>query len=134
MAAHLRPMRKSIWYKSTSSKILFASLQRECKKTRSRRGETEADKAIKINYPDRSKGPVTDPGKAIPCAYCGTLFMPKSKISKYCSNRCAERVKNMNKIRICPSCGKEFRTTSDNTKYCDVCRSRFWVRGRRIRR
>lgn len=117
-----------------AAKYCSRSCKENAKKTRSRHNLTNVNtmpKPQKEIWPDRSKGPVTDPSKAMPCAYCGTPFIPKSKKSKYCSNRCAERAKNMRKVRVCPSCGIEFRTSSDNTKYCDACAKKFWVRKRR---
>lgn len=117
-----------------AAKYCSRACKENAKKTRSRHGltavETKAEPKKEI-WPDRSKGPVTDSAVTIPCAYCGTPFVPKSIKSKYCSNRCAERAKNMRKVRVCPSCGIEFRTSSDNTKYCDACAKKFWVRKRR---
>ena len=117
-----------------AAKYCSRACKENAKKTRSRHGltavETKAEPKKEI-WPDRSKGPVTDSAVTIPCAYCGTPFVPKSIKSKYCSNRCAERAKNMRKVRVCPSCGIEFRTSSDNTKYCDTCAKKFWVRKRR---
>ena len=119
-----------------AAKYCSRGCKENAKKTRSRHGLTTVNVNIisepkKEIWPDRSKGPVTDSAVTIPCAYCGTPFVHKSIKSKYCSNRCAERAKNMRKVRVCPSCGIEFRTSSDNTKYCDTCAKKFWVRKRR---
>lgn len=126
---------KKIFYTNQpAAKYCSRTCKENAKKTRSRHGLTTANTLAepkKERWPDRSKGPVTDSAVTIPCAYCGTPFIPKSKKSKYCSNRCAERAKNMRKVRVCPSCGSEFRTSSDNTKYCDTCAKKFWVRKRR---
>lgn len=110
-----------------AAKYCSRSCKENAKKARSRHGETKIGEPAKTIYPDRSKGPVTDSAKAIPCAYCGTLFIPKTVNSRYCSNRCAERVKNMRKVRTCPSCGRQFKTSSDDTKYCINCRIKFWM-------
>lgn len=125
---------KKIFYTNQpAAKYCSRACKENAKKTRSRHGLTAVNiisEPKKEIWPDRSKGPVTDSAVTIPCAYCGTPFIPKSKKSKYCSNRCAERAKNMRKVRVCPSCGIEFRTSSDNTKYCDACAKKFWVRKR----
>lgn len=45
----------------------------------------------------------------IPCKNCGKLFIPKSKVSLFCSKDCARKnKKHIFSIKICPRCKKEF--------------------------
>jgi len=68
------------------------------------------------------------------CENCGKSFMRKpSKISphNYCSKSCAAIVNNKRypkkhpkpKFRVCVKCGKQFRKSTGNKKYCSIkCR------------
>lgn len=65
------------------------------------------------------------------CAYCGREFKTaRSGRNKYCSEPCARNALNdlkrakraeLAKNSICGICGKEFRKTNNNQKYC--CKS-----------
>ena len=70
--------------------------------------------------------------QVLSCENCGKEFMRKpSKISRhnYCSRSCAAKVNNKKhpkrkaELKTCIKCGKQFRKSTGNKKYCSVvCR------------
>lgn len=72
-----------------------------------------------------------------PCAVCGTMFTPKNKVQKYCSDACARKAARGNQRRyeqrraatykakppeertkVCPVCGKTFIAERESKVYC----------------
>lgn len=63
------------------------------------------------------------------CLYCGEMFIPKTKRSRFCSKKCEshfycyERARKNHTVQIgsmiiCPVCGKEFAKRSGSNRYC----------------
>ena len=60
------------------------------------------------------------------CLRCDKEFTTKTKPSKYCSQRCRQKFKNIKKeehTSTCLVCSKEYRTSTSRKKYCSLsCR------------
>ena len=63
------------------------------------------------------------------CIACGTVFIPKDRRSKYCNAKCRKmdnmKKRQLNLIKVCEFCGKEFQT-QNRIKYCSIeCKRKY---------
>ena len=99
----------------------------ECLRKRQCRIKKEQRDAVRVELQD------------IPCGYCGKMFKPRNKMSKYCSKECrledakaqkrAEtktRKKGKKPTAICKHCKKRFEVTPEHGLYCSKeCRDEY---------
>lgn len=82
------------------------------------------------------------------CSICGKEFKTTNSRRKYCSIECSkigrkERKKNYDRkrrklykksrpevIKICPECGREFKTSDNRRNFCDDCSIKTWGKKR----
>jgi endogenous inhibitor of DNA gyrase (YacG/DUF329 family) len=66
------------------------------------------------------------------CPHCHSSFEQRTKLSKFCSMKCAvnSRLKVKLNSRECLYCGKNFKAISDSKKYCSqACKRKVFMDG-----